>query len=313
MMIAGFAIIGFGAGNAQLAAFALPELLPNKWRHISVTIADLGTWIDVVVGSIVGRYAIQHGDAWRWLFHAPSIGAGISIVCLYALYYPPKHPRGLGFKRALKELDYIGGVLFILSATLILTAIVYTELIPSSSPKVIGLLVGGFATLILFILFENIGQRKGFIKQPLTPTHVFTKDKGREFTFPFVVGFVVTMFYYMTNIVYPTQCAVFFPTTSLKTQALYTLPSNIGLVFGEILLIAFGTKMGHWKWTLTGSVTIMVFFGALLGIGTPERKASLMAFVFLSQTGFGWAQMLSITFIQVHPPPIHACIATLII
>jgi MFS family permease len=41
-MIAAFAIIGFGAGNAQLAAFALPELLPNKWRHISVTIADLG-------------------------------------------------------------------------------------------------------------------------------------------------------------------------------------------------------------------------------------------------------------------------------
>ena len=304
MMIAGFAIIGFGAGNAQLAAFALPELLPNKWRHISVTIADLGTWIDVVVGSIVGRYAIVHGDAWRWLFHAPSIGAGISIVALYALYYPPKHPRGLGFKRALKELDYIGGVLFILSATLILTGIVYTELIPSSSPKVIGLLVGGFATLILFILFENIGQRKGFIKQPLTPTHVFTKDKGREFTFPFIVGFVVTMFYYMTNIVYPTQCAVFFPTTSLKTQALYTLPSNIGLVFGEILLILFGTKLGHWKWTLTGSVTIMVFFGALLGIGTPDRKASLMAFVFLSQTGFGWAQMLSITFIQVsHPFP----------
>jgi len=32
MMIAGFAIIGFGAGNSQLAAFALPELLPNKWR-----------------------------------------------------------------------------------------------------------------------------------------------------------------------------------------------------------------------------------------------------------------------------------------
>jgi MFS family permease len=33
-MIAGFAIIGFGAGNSQLAAFALPELLPNKWRHV---------------------------------------------------------------------------------------------------------------------------------------------------------------------------------------------------------------------------------------------------------------------------------------
>lgn len=79
MMIAHFAVNGFGAGNAQLAAFALPELLPNKWRHISVTIADLGTWIDVVMGFIVGRYAIVHGDSWRWLFHGPSIGAGISL------------------------------------------------------------------------------------------------------------------------------------------------------------------------------------------------------------------------------------------
>jgi hypothetical protein len=35
-MISSFALIGFGAGNAQLAAFALPELLPNKWRHIAI-------------------------------------------------------------------------------------------------------------------------------------------------------------------------------------------------------------------------------------------------------------------------------------
>jgi hypothetical protein len=84
-----------------------------------------------------------------------------------------------------------------------------------------------------------------------------------------------------------------------------TLPSNLGLVFGEILLICFGTKIGHWKWTLTGSVTIMVFFGALLGLGTPDRKGLMMAMVFLSQMGFGWAQMLSITFIQFGVPQVE--------
>lgn len=135
-IIAGFALIGFGAGNAQLAAFALPELLPNKWRHISVTIADLGTWIAVVVGPIAARYAIVDGDAWRWLFYAPAIGSFLSFFGLYFLYFPPKHPRGLDFKVALRELDYIGGVLFILSATLILVGIIYTIIIPSSSPKV---------------------------------------------------------------------------------------------------------------------------------------------------------------------------------
>jgi hypothetical protein len=112
---------------------------------------------------------------------------------------------------------------------------------------------------------------------------------------------------YMTNIVYPTQCAVFFlkETSTIKESVLLTLPSNLGLVFGEILLMLFGTPLGHWKWTLTGSVAIMVLFGALLGLGDPSRKAMMMVFVFLSQTAFGWAQMLSITFIQFGVPQVE--------
>jgi hypothetical protein len=31
---AGMAITGFGVANCQMAAFALTELPPNKWRHI---------------------------------------------------------------------------------------------------------------------------------------------------------------------------------------------------------------------------------------------------------------------------------------
>lgn len=57
-----------------------------------------------------------------------------------------------------------------------------------------------------------------------------------------------SVFYYMTNIVYPTQCAVFFTdeTTPLSKSLLLTLPSNLGLVFGEILLMLFGTPLGRW-------------------------------------------------------------------
>jgi hypothetical protein len=29
------------------------------------------------------------------------------------------------------------------------------------------------------------------LKQPLTPTRIFTRDHGRELTAPFIVGFVV--------------------------------------------------------------------------------------------------------------------------
>jgi MFS family permease len=57
--IAAHAFLGFGGGNCQIAAFALPELLPNKWRHIGVVIADAGIYFDVIVGPVVARIAYK--------------------------------------------------------------------------------------------------------------------------------------------------------------------------------------------------------------------------------------------------------------
>ena len=186
--------------------------------------------------------------------------------------------------------------MFIISATLILTGIVYTTTLPSSDPKVIGTLVPGFALLVVFGLYETFMP----LKQPLTPTRVFTRGHGRELTAPFIAAFVVTMFYYAINVIYPTMISVFFTneTTDFRYAVTLTLPANLGLVFGAVLLTLFGTKIGHWRWTLTGSVTIMVVFGALLALGTPTRKGLVIALVFIEQIGFGWAQYLSIAFVQ---------------
>lgn len=48
-----------------------------------------------------------------------------------------------------------------------------------------------------------------------------------------------------------------------------------------------------------GSVFIMVLFGSLLGLVTPDNKGTMIAFLFLSQTGFGWALYLSIAITQM--------------
>lgn len=53
----------------------------------------------------------------------------------------------------------------------------------------------------------------------------------------------------------------------------------LGLCFGAFLLTVLGHRIGHWKWTLTASVTMMVVFGALLALGNPERKGMMIAFV----------------------------------
>jgi MFS family permease len=188
-LIAAMALIGFGAGNAQLAAFALPELLPNKWRHSAIVLADFGALLSIVLGPVAGRLSSMHGEAWRWLFYAPAIAVFFSFIGLYMYYLPPEHPRGLPLHQALRELDYVGGILFIISTTLILTGIVYTITLPSSDAKVVGTLSSGFGLLVVFALYERYAS----LKQPLTPTHIFARKNGRQLTAPFVATFIVTV------------------------------------------------------------------------------------------------------------------------
>lgn len=57
--IAGLAIIGFGAGNCQMAMCSIPELMPNKYRHIGICISDAFVYIIVVIGPIVGRVSVR--------------------------------------------------------------------------------------------------------------------------------------------------------------------------------------------------------------------------------------------------------------
>jgi MFS family permease len=106
-VIAGMAVAGFGGANCQMAAFALSELLPNKWRHLGVVFADLATLVAVIVGPVTARFGFE-GGTWRWNFYGAAIFQAISFLGLYLLYFPPAHPNGLPYGRALREMDYIG-------------------------------------------------------------------------------------------------------------------------------------------------------------------------------------------------------------
>ena len=123
---------------------------------------------------------------------------GLSLVVLAVFYFPPKHPRGIPWHEALKHLDYVGIVTSTAAVAMVLSGIVYALLLPPSSPIVIGLLVAGFACLLFFGVWETLAP----LKNPLAPTRLFTAHKGRALTAPFIVGFVVTMFYYATNVRY---------------------------------------------------------------------------------------------------------------
>ncbi|KAH0827271.1 hypothetical protein FOPE_00024 [Fonsecaea pedrosoi] len=267
--IAAHVLLGFGGCQCQLAAFAAPELLPNKWRHWAVVIADAMVLFSVIVGPPTARIAIRHGDA---------------------------HPRGVAWHVALRQLDYVGMLTFTGATTLILTGIVYVQVRPSNDPLVIGLLVSGFASMLIFGAWETFAP----LKQPLAPTRLFTHNRGRTLTAPFIVGFVVTMFYYGTNIVWPTMVVTYFttPTTPFHVTLLMSTVQGFGIFTGAMILSFAGTYIQHWKWQMTVPITLMTLFGGLLAYITPDREGLAVAFAFLTATAYGYAQYLSIAYIQ---------------
>ncbi|KAJ5518785.1 Major facilitator superfamily domain general substrate transporter [Penicillium expansum] len=295
-VIAGLVISGFGGANCQMAAFALPELLPNKWRHIGVVIADFTVYIAVIVAPVTARYGYELGT-WAWNFWGVAIFQGLSFFGLLFLYHPPKHPLGISYKEAFKSLDYLGAFLFIGGAVPFLMGIVWAGVYASNDVHVVAPLVVGAAVLICFALWETFGK----LKYPLTPTYIFASSLGRDFTAPVIALGVVNMFYYSSSILWPQMITVFYTNggADWKYSVILSLPQGFAIFFGAILLTCFGSTLRHWHWQLTGSVFVMVVFGSLLGIVTPTNQGTMIAFIFLSQAGFGWALYLSIAITQM--------------
>lgn len=220
---AGLAIAGFGGGFCQMAMCSIPELMPNKYRHIGITLSDGFVFLIVIIGPIVGRYAIDVGNGWRYIFYGGFIAQILSFISLALLYHPPKHPRGVPWREAIGGLDYVGTVLVIPGVCLVLVGIINTTYLKTTSVKVVAPMCVGFGLLVLFALWETFSKVKSVSalrfppvlpgahlvsRYPLCPPRIFRSHNGREFTVPFVIALIVTMFYYGINIIYPTMVNV---------------------------------------------------------------------------------------------------------
>jgi hypothetical protein len=78
-----------------------------------------------------------------------------------------------------------------------------------------------------------------------------------------------------------------------------SLPQGLAILYGPMLLATLGSKIKYWQWQLTGSVFIMVLFGSLLALVSQTNKGLMVAFVFLSQSGYSYAIYLSIAIAQM--------------
>ena len=84
-----------------------------------------------------------------------------------------------------------------------------------------------------------------------------------------------------------------------KYVSVLSLVQGLAITFGACLLTIFGGIIHRWHIQLSVSVGIMVTFGALTSLVSPSNKGMMIAFMFISLTGYGWAIFLFIAMAQM--------------
>lgn len=128
-----------------------------------------------------------------------------------------------------------GAVLFVVGAVLMLMGIVWTTQYSGADAHIVAPICVGFFILVLFALWETYGKTK----HPLTPTAIFTSGKGRDFTAPVIVVFIVNMYFYSQNILWPTMIGAFWSSggTDWHAANLLSIVQGGSIVFGSLLLM----------------------------------------------------------------------------
>lgn len=178
------AITGFGAGFCQMAMCSIPELMPNKFRHIGITLSDGFVFIIVVIGPVVGRYAVDAGgNSWKYIFAAGAICQFLSLTAIGLFYFPPKHPRGVPWREGLRGLDYTGAFLMVTGSCLALVGIINTTYMKATNTLVLVPLIVGLVIIVIFAFWETFSNTT----YKLCPPEIFRSNYGREFTAPFIL------------------------------------------------------------------------------------------------------------------------------
>jgi MFS family permease len=148
----------------------LAELIPNKWRGYNNALLFLAAVPFSTFGPVIARnVATYTSQSWRWAYYINLILAGLTILLAFFFYHPPifeqLHTRA-SKRKVLKELDYLGIVLFTAGLVLFLLGLSWGgQLYPWASGHTLGTLLVGIVLLVGFFVWGRISPLRFVFKR----------------------------------------------------------------------------------------------------------------------------------------------------
>lgn len=300
MMLVGRSIQGTGGGGIiAITEIIITDMVPLRERGNYFALISIVWAIGSVAGPLVGG-ALAQANAWRWIFYLNLPIVAIGFVGIIAFLRLENRKRTL--KQKLLEIDYVGSVLFLGSATSFLVAITWGGVMFSWSSwhTLVPIIVGLFG-LSVFVLWEA-----KLAKHTLLPLAIFrNKDSNIAYFLTFIHGIILwSILYYMP---------LFFEGAKDFTPILAgvsALPQSLTVVPCAMVVGVVAAKTAHYRWALWVGWTLTTLGSGLLYLLSPTTSTPAWIFLMLvSGIGIGLLFPAMALAIQASAPPKDIAIA----
>ncbi|KAG5749186.1 hypothetical protein H9Q70_008164 [Fusarium xylarioides] len=259
-IVAGTTLVGFGAGTIMVSYPGIAELLPNKYRRAGD-------------GAII----------------SPS--STLPAVCLigtFICYFPPSRPQH-DFERTrwqqVKELDYIGLLLFATGLTVFLVGVTFLGATHRSMTLVATTIsIGGCIFIAAFVYDFTVP------KKPLFPIKIFRMY--REFTVYLVVLFVSGMIW-QGIVTLGNQGTLFMFTNDIIEIGVISVPASMSGIIGGWIMPSLVHKLKHIRYQFVFALLMQTVFTASYAAVVPNNKTGWTLLPMFGQSCFTWVTVLS--------------------
>ena len=277
------ALAGAGAGIMELTALAgTAELAPTAKRGLYVAI--LIFTIVPFVPSVMWSQLIAAHTNWRYVALLIGIYNFIGFVTTLCFYFPPPRINSVGLTRrqVLGRIDYVGGLLSIISVILIVAAIFWGGYMYSwRSAHVLVPLFIGAAFLVAFVLWEAYGA-----KYPMFPYHHLGRAP-RTLVMTLIITFISGANFFSVLMLWPTQAYNVYGHDPVGV-GLRGLPFGVGVMVGCIITLLLLTKFrGGIRWLLFGASCVMTAGCGGLAAANLHNMGGIYVVLLISGLGVG--------------------------
>src|ERR1700730_8696799 len=250
------AIQGLGAGALFPIVLAIiADLYSPRERGRFQGLFGAVFGVSFIVGPFIGGW-ITDNISWHWVFYV-NVPFGVASLIVLATVLPSAGHR----KASIRDLDYLGIVLFTAGVVPFMLGLTNKGNVNSSGqlaswtdPDVGGLIIVGLVILVIFLFIETRA------KEPILPLDLF-KDRDYAVSMAAVFAFGIAMF----------AAVIFMPRfyqtvrgISATASGYYIWPLLVGLMGGSIGTGLLISRLGRYKWLMTGGAVVMLIGGFLM-------------------------------------------------